>query len=132
MSEGKKVGRPSKYKEEYCSEIIEFMKDGSSKVQFCAHIGICYDTFLDWKKAHPLFSESIKIADMHCQAWWEDKGKKAVFGGVEGFNATGYIFNLKNRFPQHYRDKHEVDHQSSDGSMSPKGLGDFYAEIGNE
>ncbi len=113
-------GRPTKYREEYCDSIIEFMKDGSSKIQFCAHIGICYDTFLDWKERHQKFSDSIKVADMYCQAWWESKGQKAIFGEVEGFNPTGFIFNMKNRFPAHYKDKRDVDHSSSDGSMSPK------------
>ena len=127
-------GRPTKYKEEYCDEIVSFMANGSSKVQFCAHIGICYDTFLDWKVKHQKFSESIKRADMVCQAWWESKGQKAIFGGVEGFNPTGYIFNLKNRFPQHYKDKHEVDHSSNNGTMSPTGstLDDFYKRNAKE
>lgn len=130
MTEASKMGRPTKYKEEYCQELIEFSKDGSSKVQFCAHIGICYDTFLDWKKKHSDFSESIKVADTVCQAWWESKGQKAIFGGVEGFNPTGYIFNMKNRFSRDYKDKQDIDHTSSDGSMSPKGksLDDFYED----
>lgn len=113
-------GRPTKYKEEYCDLIIEFMKDGSSKTQFCAEVGICYDTLLDWQEANPEFSEAVKKADTACQAWWERKGTKAVFGEIEGFNATSYIFNMKNRFPQHYADRKELDHVSSDGSMSQK------------
>lgn len=45
-----------------------------------------------------------------------------------GQSVTGVIFNLKNNFGWH--DKQELDHQSSDGSMSPKGktLEDFYAD----
>ncbi|AUR90449.1 DNA-packaging protein, partial [Vibrio phage 1.144.O._10N.286.45.B3] len=125
-----KVGRPTKYKKEYCDTVVEFMSDGSSKVQFCAYVGICYETFMTWQREHEDFLASVKRAETVCQAWWESKGQKAIFGEVEGFNPTGYIFNLKNRFPQHYKDKHEVDHQSSDGSMTPKEpvtLSDFYA-----
>lgn len=106
----KPVGRPTKYKEEYCEQIIKFMKDGSSKVEFCAEIGIVYDTFLDWKEKYPAFSESIKKADLVCQAWWEKNGRKATFGEVEGFNSTGFIFQMKNRFPRDYKDKQEVEH----------------------
>ena len=35
-------------------------------------------------------------------------------------DTTAIIFWLKNRQPEYWRDKQEVDHQSSDGSMSTK------------
>jgi hypothetical protein len=108
-SDSPKVGRPTKYKEEYCDHIVEFMSDGSSKVQFCADIGISYDAFLRWQNENPRFHESVKRAELMCQSWWEKKSKSAIFGGVEGFNATGYIFNMKNRFPEFYKDKQEID-----------------------
>lgn len=108
-SDSPKVGRPSKYKEEYCDHIVKFMSDGSSKVQWCAEIEISYDAFLRWQKENDKFHESVKRAELKCQSWWEKKSKSAIFGEVEGFNATGYIFNMKNRFPDFYKDKQEID-----------------------
>lgn len=108
-SDSPKVGRPPKYKEEYNQKIIDVMREGSSKVQFCAEIEISYQTFLNWQQQYPEFLESVKRAELLCQAWWESKSQKAIFGQVEGFNATGYIFNMKNRFPEFYKDKQEID-----------------------
>ena len=122
-------GRPTKYKEEYCDQVIEFMRDGSSKVQFCAELKISYQTFLNWQEAYPEFLESVKTAEAISQAWWEEKGKKAVFGGIDGFNATGFIFQMKNRFPDHYSDKKELEHSNPDGNMGVRvTLDDFYAD----
>ena len=47
-------------------------------------------------------------------------GRQSAVGEVENFNATSYIFNMKNRFKEDWRDRHDLDHTSSDGSMSPK------------
>jgi hypothetical protein len=44
----------------------------------------------------------------------------ATFGATPGFNPTSYIFNMKNRFKEDWRDKVESDHTSSDGSMTPQ------------
>lgn len=43
---------------------------------------------------------------------------------------TGAIFNLKNNFG--WKDKSEHDLTSSDGSMTPKGLNDFYSQFDEE
>ena len=45
------------------------------------------------------------------EAWWERQGRLATFGHIEGFNATSYIFQMKNRFRADCRDRH--DHEVS-------------------
>lgn len=44
--------------------------------------------------------------------------EEALESGLWGGSVTGLIFNLKNNFG--WKDKQEVDHQSSDGSMTPQ------------
>ena len=39
-------------------------------------------------------------------AWWEDQGQLGMFQGQK-FNATAFIFQVKNRFPSVYRDRQE-------------------------
>ncbi|MDH2304992.1 DNA-packaging protein [Providencia rettgeri] len=53
---------------------------------------------------------------------------KLINGGLKGdFNAS----IAKLMLAKHgYSEKQEVDHKSSDNSMTPKGLNDFYADIG--
>jgi hypothetical protein len=35
-----------------------------------------------------------------------------------GFNATSYIFNMKNRFPSDWRDRQDVDVTSNGGPLT--------------
>jgi hypothetical protein len=103
------AGRPTSYKPEYCDRIVEMGAYGASKAEMCADIGISRQTYDDWKAAHPEFLEADKKAVELSQGWWEQQGRVATFGGTDGFNATSYIFNMKNRFPGDWRDKKEVD-----------------------
>lgn len=114
------AGRPTKYDPAFCDKVIELAREGASKAEIALELDICYDTFSVWQKDIPEFSEAVKKAERLSQGWWEQKGRKATFGEVEGFNATSYIFNMKNRFKHDWRDKVEQDLSSSDGSMTPK------------
>lgn len=102
-----KVGRPSKYNPAFCERVIELGKEGMGKCEMAAKLGVHYQTFEDWQSVHPEFSISVKEALRYSQAWWEEQGRKATFGGTPGFNATSFIFNMKNRFKDDWRDKVE-------------------------
>ena len=91
------IGRPTKYKEEYCNKVIEWMAEGQSKVEVCANIGIYYDTFLSWQEKFPEFLESVKRGEKLCEAWWERLGRQGATCERD-INPTTWIFNMKNRF----------------------------------
>jgi hypothetical protein len=99
------VGRPTEYKPEYCEEIIGFMSNGASQVQFAAHIGVCKDTINEWAKKHEEFTYARKIAMTKCEAWWEAAGQQGM-RTTGGFNAATWIFNMKARFK--WQDRTEV------------------------
>lgn len=113
------AGRPTKYDPAFCQQVLEMGKEGASKVEMAGRLDIAYSNFDRWCSEHDEFQEAVKQAVRFSQAWWEQKGREATFGGVPGFNATSYIFNMKNRFKDDWRDKVETDHTSSDGSMTP-------------
>ena len=73
-------------------------------------LGLHYETFQAYREKHPEFSEAVKASLRKSQAWWERQGRKATFGGTDGFNATSFIFNMKNRFKDDWRDKVETEH----------------------
>ena len=104
------AGRPTKYDPSMCDKIIECGKSGCSVAEMAGTIGIHKDTLYDWAKSNQEFSDSLKIAIQESQIWWEQKGREATFGGIEGFNPTAFIFQMKNRFREDYADvnKHEV------------------------
>lgn len=103
-------GRPTKYRPEMCDTLAGMGSDGEGMAEAYVALKISPDTFHRWVKEIPEFSEAVKAYRARSQAWWEEMGRKGTFGLTEGFNGTGFVFNMKNRFPDDWRDKQEVDH----------------------
>ena len=118
------AGRPTKYDPAFCERVIEMGKLGASKVEMACKLGVSRSIFDIWEHQHQDFLEAVKEAVAYSQAWWEEKGRTATFGGVDNFNATSFIFNMKNRFPGDWKDNRQLDHTSSDRSMSPASASD--------
>lgn len=111
------VGRPSKYKPEYCQAAIDFMSEGYSVTAFAGHIGVARSTVFKWAEENPEFSDSLKTAQAMAAMWWEETLRQVARTG-DG-NASAAIFGVKNRSTEDWKDKQEHDHTSSDGTMSP-------------
>lgn len=108
-----KRGRPSLYDAEFCEIVLELGAQGKSKAQIAARLGINRDTLNEWTKIHPEFSVAVKNAQELALAWWEDAGQ--VNMARQGFNATAYIFQMKNRFRDDYRDVTAMEHTGKNG-----------------
>lgn len=112
------AGRPSKYRKAMCDTVIECGKEGMGLCEMAVALDIHYSTFLAWQEEKPEFSEAVKQAMRYSQAWWERKGREATFD-AQGFSATSYIFQMKNRFKEDWRDKQDVEFN---GSMKVTGV----------
>lgn len=99
-------GKPTKYRPEYCELIIHHMADGLSLDAFAAKVGVNIDTIHQWAKVHPEFKEAKKTAFSKNLIYWERMGIEGMTGKVPGFNATVWIFNMKNRFK--WRDREDA------------------------
>jgi len=99
----KPFGRPTSYKPEYCQMIIDTMGQGFSKIAFAGKIGVASSTIYEWEKNQPDFSNAVKLAEDANAQFWENMGIMGAMGAIEGFNATAWIFNMKNRHK--WRDK---------------------------
>lgn len=115
-----KRGRPrttiNKLPENWGQIVLACGRDGGSDVEMRALLGISQDAWETLLNDSKEFSVTIKEARDLCQVWWERIGRSMVTGEIQG-NATSWIFNMKNRFK--WRDATDLNHKSSDGSMSP-------------
>ena len=104
-------GRPTKYRAEYCDQVIEACKEGKSLTAFAAEIGVCRETISEWTRVHEEFSASTKIAKAHCAAWWESRARSLATSKDDG-NPALVIFGLKNMAPDDWRDIQHVENRT--------------------
>lgn len=115
MSEPNPVGRPTDYRPEMCQQVIDLGKEGKSKAQIAAALGKSRQTLENWSAEYPDFLDALKIARDLALAWWEDKGQECLT--AEKFQQSAFIFQMKNRFREDYRDSHE--HSGPEGGAIP-------------
>lgn len=109
------MARPTDYREEFCGRVIELGRKGKSKAQIAAALDVSRQTLDAWTKAHPEFLDAINAARDLAQAWWEDQGQTGLY--AERFNATAFIFQMKNRFRDDYADATAVKHSGAIGTF---------------
>jgi hypothetical protein len=97
------VARPSKYKAAMCDQVIELGHKGYSKAQIAREFDVSRTTLDSWASVHPEFLNALKKAKDMALAHWEDIGRSGMGMGKD-FNATVWIFSMKNRFAEDYRD----------------------------
>jgi hypothetical protein len=109
------VGRPTKYDPAMLPIMEELAKQGASKAELTLAIGINRDTFHEWTRSNPEFSEAVKKCELHAQVWWEAHGRDGMTGKNPHFNATAFIFQVKNRFRGDYMDTSRTEVTGKDG-----------------
>lgn len=127
------IGRPTKYKEEYCQQVEKLCKLGAKDSEISDFFEVNEDTIHEWKKVHPNFSESIKKGKLEA----DSNIANSLYHRALGYShqdtdirvvdkelvetpiikyyppdSTAAIFWLKNRRPKDWRDKHEVDQKT--------------------
>ena len=100
-----KMGRPSKYRPEFCDDVVNFMGQGYSLTAFAGKIGVCGDTVRQWQHDHPDFSAAVKKG----QAARTMRLETTLLEGETGPKVTAHIFALKNAAPEEWREKQEID-----------------------
>lgn len=127
----KKVGRPTKYKDEYCELAFNYCLLGATDEDLARFFDVHESTINQWKIDYVEFSESIKRGKYEADAlvarslyqravgyqYLEKKKEISDQGGVKDSvttkevvpDTTAQIFWLKNRQPEKWRDKPIVD-----------------------
>ena len=76
--------------------VRELMAQGYSKEAVAGGLKICKQTFYKWQEKHPAFAEAVRDGETLSWMYWENLGHRAMRGEVPGFNATVWVFSMKN------------------------------------
>lgn len=102
--EKQQVGRPTKYKEEYCQKLIDHMAEGYSFDSFAGIVDVNIDTLYEWAKVHAEFSDAKSIGTAKSMAWWERIGRMGMINEIPFFNDRIWRLNMINRFRSQWSD----------------------------
>lgn len=142
--ESNPVGRPTDFKDEFCDQAEKICKLGATDKELADFFEVTETTINNWKLKHPKFFESIKsgkqLADANVAASLYHRAVgyshpeidlKMYEGSIIQTEVikqyppdpTSMIFWLKNRQPNKWRDKHEVDQKTElSGNLSFDGI----------
>jgi len=95
-------GRPRKYDDPEvfdaaCQAYFAGLKTNAPNIAgMCLSMGICRDTWQEYRARRKEFSATIRNAEQAIEAWWVNRLK---------YPGAGSIFYLKNFKPDHYSDR---------------------------
>ncbi len=136
---GKKRGHPTDYQPDHCEQVERLCKLGLTDTELADFFEVHVDTFYEWKKVHPDFSEAIKNGKERADAKVAEKLFRRAMGysheaekvfcdvktGTEQIvkytehyppDTVACIFWLKNRQRRIWRDRHDLEHTGKDGA----------------
>lgn len=134
------TGRPSKYKPTFAKQAEKLCALGATDEDLADFFEVSIRTIANWKAQNADFLQALKGG----KAQADDRVERSLYQRAVGYSfdsekvfsnrgevvraktrehcppdVTAQIFWLKNRRPGDWRDKQEIDHKSSDGSMTP-------------
>lgn len=93
------MARPTKYTPETAKKICDAVRVGSTFALACAYAGISEETFSQWRKKYPEFSEAVKTAEGQAAIKWLAIIDKAA---TEDNVWQAAAWKLERRYPRDY------------------------------
>ena len=126
--EKKPMGRPTKYRPEYCDQVIAMGKEGIGLAGYASEFGVDKASLYDWAERHPDFSIALSRAKTEEQAWWEQAGRDGM--KIKGFNAVVWHKTMVAKFRDDYTEKITAEVFGKDGgpikvetsTVDPRGM----------
>jgi len=110
-------GCPTKYRAEFCQQVIELGKQGYSRTEIANALDVVKNPLTNWENEHPDFLSAMTRAREASQSWWETQGRKYLINEPQGptMNAALYGKQMACRFPDDWRENTKVEHTGKDG-----------------
>lgn len=128
------MARPTKFKPEFVEQAVKLCKIGATDMEVADFFHIDVRTLYRWKNESPKFCQALKAG----KAAADERVERSLFARALGYehdevdirmfegriiqtpirkiyppDTTAAIFWLKNRKPDQWRDKQEIDHSGS-------------------
>ena len=112
------MGRPTKFKPEYCKKVIELGKLGKSFEQMAAQLDVGYRTLCRWRDNHEEFCHALDEAQALAQNWWEEQAQSYMLEDKDGprLNSSLWSRSMAARFPKKYRQEVKQEITGADGA----------------
>jgi len=104
--EKKSVGRPEKYKPEFCALVIKVGEAGGWLCEMAEECDVHRNTLDLWSEAHPEFMEALSRAKQKAQAWFEKRGREGLV--EDKFNANLWSKQMSARHREEYTERREL------------------------
>jgi len=101
----------SKWDDSFGDIFLDMSSRGCSKTEFCATVGISWETFMEYQRTRPAFLETVMRGTQLCQSWWEKIGRENM--AEKGFNDRIWGMNMRCRFknvPEAWVETQNVNH----------------------
>jgi hypothetical protein len=128
------MARPTKYKPEYVEQAAKLCALGATDIEIADFFDVDARTLYRWKAEHEAFCQSLKVSKEIA----DERVERSLFARANGYehdevdirvvagaivqtpirkffppDTTACIFWLKNRQPEKWRDKQDVEHTGS-------------------
>lgn len=110
------IGRPTKFREEYCDLVCDLAAEGKGPAEWAYEIGVDRVTLYRWAETHSTFATAIARAKDYEQAAWERLARENIKD--RNFNAQVWSKSMSARFRNDYTERQEVE-QTFHGLPSP-------------
>jgi hypothetical protein len=111
MSEGRGIGRPTKYDPAYVEEVIDFMAQGLSLSAFAGYLRVSRITLDNWRRVHPEFEEAVQVA----KACRTEKLERDFLGTEISAVVQSRRLALMSSAPDEWCEKRVYEHTGANG-----------------
>jgi hypothetical protein len=107
------VGRPTKYKPEYCERVISLGKEGFSFAEIAADLEVDKASLFRWEEEYPEFRTALRAAKTYEQAWFEREARNNMKN--RDFNANLWYRSAASRFRDDYTERKVTEVSGPEG-----------------
>lgn len=103
------------YESFMCEKILQIGEQGGNFAEMLKSLEVkTKATFFRWLDEHEEFRDAYELAQVYCQAYWEEKLRQGALGEIDGFNAAAFKTYMSSKFPEYKQEaKTEININSN-------------------